>query len=122
MTATSSSPYNIETLFAFINKIFDTRGYVSAIATFRNGVNYTLGKDVFRGGLMSVLFLGGTRLFTDYIENVFFHLTAELRDIMVQIGDGKAEEAPYAKHQRFLTGIFESLNVITLAPESGGLV
>lgn len=121
-TATSSAPYNIETLFAFINKIWDTRGYVSAIATFRNGEVYTLGKDVFRGGLMSILFFGRTRLFTDYIENILFRIAADARDILVQIGDGKAEEAPLAKHQRFLTGIMESYSVLTLAPQSGGLV
>lgn len=120
-TATASAPYNIETLFAFINKIWDTRGYVSAMATFRNGEVYTYGKDVFRGGLMSVLYLGRTKLFTDYVENVLFRVTPDARDIMVQIGDGKAEEAPLAKHQRFITGIFESINVITLAPQSGGL-
>ena len=121
-TATSSAPYNIETLFAFINKIFDTRGYVSAQATFRNGEVYTLGKDVFRGGLMSVLYHGRTKLFTDYVEMILFRITADARDILVQIGDGKREEAPLAKHQRLITGIFESINVISLAPQSGGLI
>jgi hypothetical protein len=121
-TATTSAPYTIEALFGFINKIWDTRGYTSALASFRNGEVYTLGKDVFRGGLMSVLFLGRTRLFTDYIENVLFRITPDARDILVQIGDGKRDEAPLAKHQRFITGIFESINVITLAPQSGGLV
>jgi hypothetical protein len=37
---------------------------------------------------------------------------------MLQIGDGKAEESPLAKHQRFITGIMESINVLTLAPQS----
>jgi hypothetical protein len=120
-TATTSSPYNIETLFAFINKLWDTRGYVSAIASFRNGEVYTLGKDVMRGGLMSVLYMGRTKIFTDYIENVMFRITADARDVLVQIGDGKQEEAPLAKHQRFITGIFESINSLTLAPQSGGL-
>lgn len=119
MSATTSAPYNIETLFDFINKIWDTRGYVSGMASFRNGEVYTLGKDVFRGGLISILFQGRTKLFTDYIENIMFRITADARDILVQVGDGKAEEAPLAKHQRFITGIFESLNVITLAPQSG---
>ena len=121
MSATASAPYNIETMFAFINKIWDTRGYVSAQATFRNGEVYTLGKDVFRGGLMSVLYHGRTRLFTDYIEMVMFRITPKERDVMVQIGDGRAEESPLAKHQRFITGIFESINVLTLSPQSGGL-
>ena len=115
---TASAPYNIETVFAFVNAIFDSRGYVSAQATFRNGVVYTLGKDVFRGGLMSVLYMGRTRLFTNYVTNTMFRLTQKERDVFVQIGDGKAEEAPLAKDQRFITGIIESLNVITLAPQS----
>jgi hypothetical protein len=120
-TATQSAPYNIETLFAFINKLWDTRGYVSAIATFKNGEVYTYGKDVFRGGLMSILYMGRKKIFTDYIENVLFRITPTERDIIVQIGDGKAEEAPLAKHQRFITGLLESYNVLTLAPQSGGL-
>lgn len=117
-TATQSGTYNIETVFGFINKLWDTRGYVSATATFRNGEVYTYGKDVFRGGLMSVLYMGRTKLFTDYVENVLFHITEDARDMLVQIGDGKAEESPLAKHQRFITGIFESINVISLAPQS----
>ena len=59
-----------------------------------------------------------TKLFTDYIEMVMFRLTPTERDVFVQIGDGKAEESPLAKHQRFLTGVFESVNVLTLAPQS----
>jgi hypothetical protein len=117
-SATASSPYNIEALFAFINMLWDTRGYVSAQATFRNGEIYTLGKDVFRGGLVSVLYRGRRKLLTDYIENVMFRITPTERDIMCQIGDGKAEESPLARHQRFITGLIESFNVLTLAPQS----
>ena len=116
--ATASSPYNIEATFAFINMLWDTRGYISAQATFRNGEVYRLGKDVFRGGLISILFRQRTRLLTDYIENVMFRITPTERDVMVQIGDGKVEEAPLAKHQRFITGVIESINVVTLAPQS----
>lgn len=118
MHATASAPYNIETVFAFINALWDTRGYVSAQATFRNGVVYKLGKDVFKSALVSVLYYGRTKLFTDYVEQVHFRLTPTERDVMLQIGDGKAEEAPFAKHQRFITGIFESVNTLTLAPQS----
>lgn len=120
--ATSSAPYNIETLFGFINAMWDSRGWVSAIATFRNAEVYTLGKDVFRGGLISVLYMERTRIFTDYIEEVRFQIDRTHRDILLQIGDGKAEESPLAKHQRFITSVLESINVITLAPQSGGLV
>lgn len=120
--ATSSAPYNIETVFGFINAMWDSRGWVSAIVTFRNGEVYSLGKDVFRGGLVSVLYMGRTRIFTDYIEEVRFRLDAKHRDILLQIGDGKAEESPLAKHQRFITGALESINVVLLTPQSGGLV
>jgi hypothetical protein len=116
MHATASSPYNIETVFAFINALWDSRGYISAQATFRNGVVYKLGKDVFKGALVSVLYHGRTKLFTDYIEVIHFRLTPTERDVLLQIGDGKAEEAPLAKHQRFLTGMFESISVLTLEP------
>lgn len=116
--ATSTAPYNIETIFAFINALWDSRGYISAQCTIRNGEVYTLGRDIFKAGLVSVLYFGRTRLFTDYVEMIHFRLTATERSVMVQIGDGKAEEAPFAKHQRFITGIFESINTLTLAPQS----
>jgi len=119
--ATASAPYNIETVFGFINAMWDSRGWVSAIVSFRNGEVYTLGRDVFVGGLVSVLYMGRTRIFTDYIESVTFRLDRSTRDILLQIGDGKAEEAPLAKHQRFMTGMLESINVALLTPQSGGL-
>lgn len=116
--ATASSPYNIETVFAFINAMWDSRGYVSAQAMFTNGVVYKLGRDVFKSGLVSVLYHNRTKIFTDFIEIVHFRLTKDERQILLQVGDGKAEESPLAKHQRFITGVFESLNVLTLAPQS----
>lgn len=117
-TPTGSAPYNIEALFSFVNALWDSRGYTSAQAVFRNGEKYTLGKDVFRGGLMSVVYLGRKRMFTDYIENVMWKVTPDVREITCQIGDGKADEAPMAKHQRFITGLQEAFNVLTLAPQN----
>lgn len=118
--ATQSAPYNIEAFMAFINAFFESRGYTSAIVTIRNGPHqqYTLGRDIFRGGLMSLVYMGRTRMLTDYIENVMWRLTKSERELTIQIGDGKAEEPPLAKHQRTLTGIQEAINVITLAPNS----
>lgn len=116
--ATASAPYNIETVFAFINALWDSRGYVSCQASFRNGDVYTLGVDVFKGGLVSVLYFHRTRLLTDYIEMIHFRYTPTEREVMLQVGDGKAEESPLAKHQRFITGLMESFNTLTLAPQS----
>jgi hypothetical protein len=117
-TSTGSSPYNIEALFTFVNALWDSRGYTSALAVFRNGEKLTLGKDVFRGGLMSIVYLGRKRMFTDYIENVMWRITEDAREITVQVGDGKAKEAPLAKHQRLITGLQEGLNVALLTPNN----
>lgn len=118
-TATASAPYNIETLFAFINKLFDARGYTAAMVKFRNGEQYALGRDIFKGGLMSLVFAGRTKMVTDYIENVLWRITPTEREVVVQLGDGRRDEAPLAKHQRFITGLFEAYSVLTLAPQSG---
>lgn len=115
---TASAPYNIETLFAFINALWDSRGWTAVQATFRNGEVYTLGRDVFRGALVSVAYLGRTQLFTDFVERVSWKVDQSTRDIMIQVGDGRAMESPLAKHQKALTGAFEAINVLTLSPQS----
>lgn len=120
-TATSSAPYNIETIFAFINKLWDTKGYTSAIVrinAFGPKAQYALGRDIFKGGLMSVVFDGRRLMLTDYIESVTWRITPTERELIVQIGDGRRDEAPLAKHQRFLTAAFEIVNVLTLSPQS----
>lgn len=119
MHPTASAPYNIETVFAFFNSAWDSRGYCSGQFVFRDGEVYKLGKDIFRGGLVSLVYDGRRRIFTDYVENIMFRYTPDARDIMIQVGDGKAEEAPLAKHQRFIAGVLEAVNTITLAPQSG---
>lgn len=118
--ATQSSPYNIEAFMAFLNAFYESRGYTSAIVTIRTGPNqqYALGRDIFRGGLMSLVYRGRTRMLTDYIENVMWRITRKERELTVQIGDGKADEPPLAKHQRFIQGLMEGFNVLTLAPNS----
>ncbi|HSA41292.1 MAG TPA: hypothetical protein P5061_11795, partial [Mycobacterium sp.] len=67
--ATASSPYNVETTFAFINALFDSRGYTAATVTFRNGHQYALGRDLLRGGLMTLVYRNRRRAVTDYVEN-----------------------------------------------------
>jgi hypothetical protein len=117
--ATSSAPYNIETVFDFINSFWDSRGWTSAQVSFRNGTIYTLGRDIFRGQLASVVYMGRTKMLTDFVENVLWRLDAKTRDVMIQVGDGKHVESPLAKHQRLITGLFEAVNVLTLAPQNG---
>ena len=56
-TATNSSPYNIEALFQFIQVLWNSRGYTTAIATFRgqNGP-FKYGRDIFVGMLMTLVY------------------------------------------------------------------
>jgi hypothetical protein len=121
-TATASAPYNIESVFAFINKLWDTRGYTSAevvINAAGPNAQYALGRDIFKGGLMSLVFRSRTLIITDYIERVTWRITRTERTLIAQLGDGKRAESPLAKHQRWLTGAFESINTLTLSPQSG---
>ncbi len=117
--ATASAPYNVETLFGFINAFFDSRGYTAAQVVFRNGEQLALGRDVYKGGLMSLVYHGRTKMVTDYVENVMWRITPTEREVLAQIGDGRKDEAPLAKIQRLITGAFEALSVLTLSPQNG---
>lgn len=119
MVPTGSSPYNVEAIFQFLESFWDTRGYTAAIVTFRNGDGgLALGRTIFHGGLLSLVYMARTRMYTDYIENVFWRITTKERLVTVQMGDGRALEAPQAKHQRFITGLKEAVHVLTLAPNN----
>lgn len=105
----------MDALFTFINTLWDTRGYRSAVAQFRNGFPYAVGRDVFPGSLMSIAENG--ELYTDYVENIMITDNRKERcSVVVQIGDNKAEEAPIARFQRLITGLQEAVNILTLAP------
>lgn len=112
---TGAAPYTVDALFSFISALYDSRGYRSAIAQFRNGFPYSVGRDIFPGAMMSIVENGW--LYSDYIENIV--ITDNRRErtkVIVQIGDGKAEEVPIARFQRLITGLMESFNTLTLAP------
>ncbi len=114
---TASAPYNIEAIFSFVNHIWDTRGWRSATAKFRNGKPFSLGQHFVPGGMMSIAH--GDELYTDYVEHIFLRDNRRERaEIVVQIGDSKAIEAPLARTQRLATGTQEALNVLTLAPQA----
>lgn len=120
---TQSPPYNIEAVFSFLTALFDTRGYTSAQAVLKNAPfgPYALGRDIFRGGLMSLIYPvpgGGWEMYTDYVEDTPWRYSLKDRELMVQIGDGRAEEASIAKHQRWISGLMEAFNVVTLAPRT----
>ena len=58
-------------------------------------------------------------LYADYVEHLFLKDTRRERaEVMVQIGDSKAIEAPLARSQRLFSGLQEAVNVLTLAPRA----
>lgn len=114
---TGSAPYNVDALMSFIQAMWDSRGYRSAICQFRNGYPYSIGKDIFLGSMVSIADLDEGSFFTDYVTNIFIEDNrGERTKVMLQIGDGKSEEAPIARFQRLITGIQEAINVLTITP------
>ena len=68
---------------------------------------------------MSLVYHGRTKMVTDYIENILWRVTPTDREVLVQIGDGRKDEAPLAKIQRLITGAMEAIAVLTLSPQNG---
>lgn len=120
LTSTNSAPYNIEALFQFIQVLWNSRGYTTAIATFRgqNGP-YKLGRDIFPGALMTLVYASRTKLYTDYIELVSGKVNRNTRELTVQMGDGKPLEHPIAQLRRNISEAMAAVNVVSLAPSSG---
>ena len=118
-TPTNSSPYNIEALFQLIQVLWDSRGYTTAVATFRgqNGP-FKLGKDIFPGALMSLVYASRTKVFTDHIELVSFKSSRGQRELTVQIGDGKPIQHPIVELKRNVSEVIAAVNIATLAPSS----
>lgn len=112
----TNSPYNVDGIFAMKREMWNTRGYISGQVSFRNGEPYEIGRDLFPGGLATIIRNG--KLYTDYIENIVITDSREDRALVeVQIGDGQAEEAHVVKLQRKIIGFEEAFNILTLATQ-----
>lgn len=114
--ATNHSGYNVDAIFALKREMWNTRGYISGECTFRNGEPYEIGRDLFPGGLATII--RNKKLYTDYIENIVISDGRDHRaEVWVQIGDGVQEEAPIVKVQRKLVSYEEAFNILTLATQ-----
>ena len=111
---TGASAYTLDEWFALKSAMWDTRGYHGVTLSFDNGYPYTVGKDVFIGGLASFARRG--QLYTDYVESITIEDSPEIRaKVDVMIGDGKSHEDPTVKIQRKLTKAEEAINIITMS-------
>lgn len=115
---TQASVYNVTGIANIIKALWESRGYVSAQCTFRNGEIYAYGRDIWKSSLVSLVYQARTKMLTDFVEMVMWRYAIDARDILLQIGDGKAEEPPLAKHERNFSNLFSAINVLTLAPIS----
>lgn len=113
---TAAAPYSLDGIFAMKREMWNTRGYVSGMVSFQNGLPYEVGRDIQPGALATII--RGGKIYTDYIENVIISDTREERAlVMVQVGDGQAEEAPIVRVQRRIVQATRSLAAILLTPE-----
>ncbi len=115
---TQASAYNVTGIANVIKALWESRGYSSAVVTFRSGQVYTYGRDVFKSSLVSLVYQSRTKMLTDFVELVMWKYSIDARDILLQIGDGKADEPPLAKHERNIAALSAAINVITLAPSN----
>lgn len=113
---TGAAPYSLDGIFAMKREMWNTRGYVSGMVSFQNGLPYEIGRDIETGALATIIRDG--KLYTDYVENVIVSDTrTERASVMVQVGDGQAEEAPIVRSQRRLVQLQRSLAAALLTPE-----
>lgn len=111
---TGSSAYTLDEWFALQDAMWDTRGYHGIIVSFDNGYPYTIGRDIFLGGLASFGFMG--KLYTDYVKSIEIEDSPERRaKATITIGDGKSHEAPAIRIQRSLAKFQEAFQIITMA-------
>lgn len=112
----TDNAYSLDGIFAMKREMWNTRGYVSGQVTFRNGKPYEVGRDIFPGALATVIRNG--KAYTDYVENVIIaDNRSERAAVWVQIGDGKAEEAPIVRVQRNIARFEQAINYLTLAAQ-----
>ncbi len=112
---TGHSPYNIDGVFAMKREQWNTRGYISGIVTFENGYPYEVGRDLFVGGMASIVRRG--KVYTDFVENVIITDNRKNLVVEVQVGDGVAEEHTSVKTYRNIVKIMEAINIITLSSQ-----
>jgi len=111
---TGASAYTLDEWFALQSAMWDTRGYHGIVLSFDNGYPYTVGKDLFLGGLASFGIRG--QLYTDYVERITITDDPDTRaKVDVMIGDGKSHEDPVVRIQRKITKFEEAFNIITLS-------
>ncbi|WP_228787097.1 Gp37-like protein [Nocardia terpenica] len=113
-TSTGSVAYTLDEFFALEIAMWETRGYSSCQAIMYDGVPYSLGRDYRHGDLMSWIHEG--KLYSDYISEINATDDRSKRvEVLTKIGDGSAQESPWAKLQRRLQGFENAMQIALLS-------
>ncbi len=109
----TDNAYSLDGIFAMKREMWNTRGYVAGQCTFRNGLPYEVGRDIFPNALATIIRNG--KLYTDYVESIVVVDSRDSRaEVMVQIGDGKQQQAPIVRSQRTIARLEQAVNILTL--------
>ena len=115
--STDGAPYNVDSLFDLISGMWDTRGWTAAKVSFLNGAGgLKAGRDIFRGGLMTIALQNTGEAFTDYVEKITLtdDRTQNRARVEIQVGDGKLHDNPMAIFSRKLKDFWKFVSAITL--------
>jgi hypothetical protein len=113
-TGTGSTAYTLDEFFALEIAMWETRGYSSCQAVMYDSVPYSLGRDYQHGDLMSWIHEG--MLYTDYITEITATDDRNKRvEVLTKIGDGSAQESPWAKLQRRLQAAENAMQIALLS-------
>lgn len=114
----ANSTYDLDMLFAAIAALWNARGYPAAQFSFVNGLPYAVGRELWPAAQASVIRRG--ILYTDYLDDLVIEDSNEaFAKVMVQVGDGRREEAPGTIQLRRIVELEEDINLILLAPPGG---
>lgn len=112
--ATGSGSYTLEAFFQQKALQFETAGYASGKVVVDNCFPYEFGRDVFPGGMSTVIRRG--KVLSDFIEDaVLVDDGGQYAKVTYQIGDGRAEDPPQTKIQRRLGDIQAGVNIALMA-------
>jgi len=110
---TNHTAYSFDGIIAMKRAQWETRGYVSGQVHFNNGYPYEVGRDLFPGGMASIIRRG--KVYTDFVENIVITDNQNETKVETQIGDGKAEEPAVVKTYRNIVRFTELINALTLS-------
>lgn len=113
-TSTGSTAWTLDEFFALEIAMWDTRGYYSAQLVTYDGIPYTFGRDFGIGDLVS--WVRRNKMYTDYVSEATVVDDRSTRvQLIAKIGDGSAQESPWARIQRKMVAFESAVQIAMLS-------